>query len=218
MDYRGHKTWHRPPLIPNQLGTKQWEDLKQSFKQGGRFKDCKAAIIISTIPIVVFSNPINKLGEKISDDLKEHWQSENLKEQGQLLDLFSEWKAGGKEIVLVGGDIHVGGHTKLYQNGTPKLSQLITSGIANIDPSFLTKVGYKLFLELYEKLGNGWEFEHFNFKFKQTYGVVRLEKKGDTVNSTMQIISQDHGKSAKEEKVILNEYDPKTTASCCTIF
>jgi hypothetical protein len=69
------------------------------------------------------------------DDALGHWSSKRYKaEQVQMLNLLKFWKdqyPGKREIILLGGDVHVGGHTSIKFKGEIVLRQLVSSAISN---------------------------------------------------------------------------------------
>jgi len=77
-----------------------------------------------------------------------------------------------RRLTLVGGDVHVGGHTRLFKHGHLVMEQLVSSAIANhIIPAVAFAIA-SMVQNAYTKLDDGWEFNHQPFTRKRNYGLV----------------------------------------------
>lgn len=106
------------------MSTKQKEALEAAFKTEGL---C-AMVVASEIPFVSESSAqVQKAAEKIKF-LEGHWAYKE-DECTWLYDLCFDWKAGaeGREVVLLGGDIHTGVTTELKCSKTNSTIKSITA-------------------------------------------------------------------------------------------
>jgi len=79
-------------------------------------------------------------------------------------------------LSLVGGDVHVGGHTRLYRHGHLVLEQLVSSAIANhIIPNMAFVVGSTI-QNAYTELDDGWAFRHQTFTRWRNYALLTVEE------------------------------------------
>ena len=86
-----------------------------------------------------------------------------------------EWKQaipGERELLVVGGDVHVGGHTDIKHDDTTIFKQLITSPITNVPPKLHAFVGLKLLLETAEDITATYSYKHHDFTNKRNYGII----------------------------------------------
>ncbi len=98
-----------------------------------------------------------------------------------------------RRVTLLGGDVHVGGHTRIYKHGHLVLEQLVSSAIANhILPAVAFAIA-SMIQNAYTKLENGWEFNHQPFTRQRNYGLVDSAPPTDAQKCTVvtHIISAD---------------------------
>lgn len=77
-----------------------------------------------------------------------------------------------RRLTLVGGDVHVGGHTRLFKNGHLVMEQLVSSAMANhVLPAIAFAIA-SMVQNAYTKLEDEWEFNHQPFTRKRNYGLV----------------------------------------------
>jgi hypothetical protein len=125
VDPQGNQFEDRPIVSDN-----QWKEIEDMCKD----PEVKALIVCSEIPFVSESPEKVKAGALKIPFLKDHWAYNDV-ELFRLLDLLFEWKAAGngtREVVLVGGDIHVGVTTTVKDSKTGvEIKQITTSPITN---------------------------------------------------------------------------------------
>ena len=97
---------------------------------------------------------MNKLVLNFVNDAQEQWTNVNGDEQAQLLDLLNAWKkeSEGRDIILLGGDVHHAGQLDTFKEGRPAFKQLISSGVAQVLKGKLTQLGLMIASEVEEKL------------------------------------------------------------------
>jgi len=91
-----------------------------------------------------------------------------------MIRLLREWKGadGHREVQVVGGDVHVGGHTDVLHHGTTVFRQLITSPVTNKPPRWWDFHALRALLETNQRLSESYRFEHHDFTSKRNYGML----------------------------------------------
>jgi len=183
LDQRGGRSFTVDPTRPY-LGAAQWKALEELLAPDGTFSAVRALIVVTPIPLVYLSPTLVKLGNHFMDDLMDHWcYGPHRKEQIELIRLLRYWKergAGEKEVLVVGGDVHIGGQADIKHRGKIILKQLITSTITNTPPSSFEFHGLRLLLEAHQQLGHSYSCEHHDLTNLRNFGVilVRIPEQG----------------------------------------
>jgi phosphodiesterase/alkaline phosphatase D-like protein len=174
VDQRGGRSFGRDVARPY-LGSRQWNNIVNTLKTGALSK-IRALIIVTSVPLVYLGSNITRSGVSIVDDLYDHWSHPiNNKEQIEMLRALRDWKQtipGQRELLVVGGDVHIGGHTDIKHEGITIYKQLITSPIANTPPKWYEFYGLLLLSEAEERLTSSYSYEHHNFTNKRNYGII----------------------------------------------
>ncbi len=174
VDQRGGRSFGREPARPY-LSTPQWEKIVDELEKGGLSK-VRALIVVTSVPLCYLGSKITGGGAGLSDDLYDHWSHpKHAKEQVELLRQLRRWKdavKGQRELLVVGGDVHVGGHTNIEHEGATIFSQLITSPITNHPPKWYEFYGLKILTEAEEKLTSSYSYEHHGLTNKRNYGII----------------------------------------------
>lgn len=173
LDQRGARSFDRDPTRPY-LGSSQWTALEASLG-AGVLADVRALIVVTSVPLVYLGNGTSSVGAHVVDDLRDHWAyGPHRKEQIEMLRRLRVWKqaAPDRELLVVGGDVHIGGHTEIRHDGRPVFRQLITSAITNAAPSLLAYAAVRLLMEQEQDLGHGYSFEHSDFTHRRNFGIV----------------------------------------------
>lgn len=175
VDQRGGRSFQRVAARPY-LGTGQWKDIKQAFAPGGLFSSVRALLVVTSVPLAYLSTRISQVGSRIADDLMDHWAyGPHRKEQIEMIRLLRKWQELGKsrrELLVLGGDVHIGGSTDIKHRGNIIFKQLITSPITNRPPKWYEFYGVRLLMETHESLGQSYSFEHHDFTNRRNYGVI----------------------------------------------
>lgn len=179
LDYRGVRSWHNAVSGVSKgrhLGTQQWETMQRVFSQNGEFSNLKNVLFISTIPIVLFPRKISRMIFPAIDDVQEQWTYDHQEEQARMLDLLRQWKAEkeGREVTLIGGDIHFAGHTDIFYQNTKAFKQITTSGMNQKGPNKLEFAVIQGVLKGYSDLKNGYQYEHHHWTRKNNYAILRV--------------------------------------------
>lgn len=95
-----------------------------------------------------------------------------------------------RRVTFVGGDVHVGGHTRLYKHGHHVLDQLVSSAISNhVLPTFAFKIG-EWIQNSYTTLEDGWSFEHQGFTKHRNFGMVDTIRESTATNQRIKTGNQ----------------------------
>ncbi|HLG12932.1 MAG TPA: alkaline phosphatase D family protein [Blastocatellia bacterium] len=178
VDQRGGRSFARGRERPY-LGTEQWERIAGALAEGGALSSVRALIVVTSVPLVFLSSSISAAG-RINrdglDDLRDHWAfGPNRKEQLEMIRALRRWKKRGKgerELLVLGGDVHVGGYTDIKHQEKVVFKQLITSAITNQPPRWYEFLGLLTLLEVQEGLSESYRFEHRDFTNDRNYGVI----------------------------------------------
>jgi hypothetical protein len=77
-----------------------------------------------------------------------------------------------RRVTFLGGDVHVGGHTRFFKHGHLVMEQLVSSAISNhVIPSLAFAIGSAV-QNTYTQLHDGWSFQHQGFTRLRNYGMV----------------------------------------------
>jgi phosphodiesterase/alkaline phosphatase D-like protein len=179
LDLRGGRSFQTDPAKPY-LGTRQWTDLRKALQN----RRIRALLVGMSVPLVFLSSAISGVGSHWMDDLMDHWSyGPHRKEQVELIRLLRYWKddaKGERELLVVAGDVHIGGYSDVKRRESTIFKQLIASPITNRPPRWYEFQGIRILLEAQQKLGERYSFEHHDFTNRRNYGVilVRIPPKG----------------------------------------
>eukprot|EP00658_Telonema_sp_P-2_P059889 TRINITY_DN4897_c0_g1_i11.p1 TRINITY_DN4897_c0_g1~~TRINITY_DN4897_c0_g1_i11.p1 ORF type:complete len:475 (+),score=74.98 TRINITY_DN4897_c0_g1_i11:167-1591(+) len=195
VDMRCARTFNFRPGVDasnSMLGQDQWADIDEALSPGGLVADCDTLIFGSGVPLLFYTTKLNDfLGSncKDSDDLLGHWSnSRHKKEQARVLRLLRGWKKKDRsrnQILLIGGDVHVGGFTTLYDYeedktlANPLALQLFSSSIGNSQFNAFTQLGIRMmggdlnpFVDGHECVHHTFHFKHHHWTPQRNYGLV----------------------------------------------
>jgi len=179
VDQRGGRSFERDATRPY-LGVPQWNRISQALAPGGFFDPVRALIVVTSVPLVYLGDSTTNAGSHIADDLCDHWAfGPHRAEQIQMLRALRNWKeAGSRELLVVGGDVHVGCETKIKHGGRTIFKQLITSPLTNKPPGWFAYTALKGLLEAEEDLTDSYSFEHNNYTRNRNYGLILVRIPG----------------------------------------
>lgn len=169
VDQRGGRSFGRDAARPY-LSTRQWDGIVKALETGV-FSTVRALIVVTSVPLVYLGGNITRLGTYAADDLYDHWSHPlHAKEQVEMVRALREWKAargGQRELLVVGGDVHVGGHTYIKHEGVKIFDQLITSPITNVPPKWYEFYGLLILTEAEERLTGSYSYEHHDSPIRE---------------------------------------------------
>jgi len=169
IDMRGNRIDFEGKQFPENaiVSPAQWKMIESVFAD----VDLSVILVCSEIPFVGDTPEVAKKNSKIPDleFLKDHWVYSD-HELVRLLDIAFNWKhagrAEGKEVVFIGGDIHVGAESVItdhHHNQT----------INHLTATPITNHVCKFFPALTGKVNERYSYEH-KVVPKRNYGLVNI--------------------------------------------
>ena len=175
VDQRGGRSFARDRERPY-LSRAQWEAITAALAPGGTFARVRALLVVTSVPLTYLGDRITEIGSGVIDDLMDHWAyGPHRKEQIEFVRALRAWKQardGERELLVLGGDVHIGGETQVYHGESPLFRQLITSPMTNKPPNSLLFFGLRALLAGGDTLGESYSFEHENLTRRRNYGIV----------------------------------------------
>lgn len=179
LDLRGARSFAVSPSYPY-LGDVQWKEIEDALSLQGLFKDVRALLVITSVPLVYLSAGISTFGSILVNDLKDHWAHQiNRKEQIEFLRMLRFWiqspnAAGDRQALVIGGDVHVGGISEVKHLGKLLFKQLIASPITYRPPSAIEFFGITQLAKNPETVAESYTIEHGQFTNRRNYGLVMV--------------------------------------------
>lgn len=172
LDQRGGRSFH-PDAARPYLGSAQWDRLRTALSTGV-LKDARVLIVVTSVPLCYLGAGIGNALVFRGDDRADHWShSPNRQEQVELIRLLRQWKdQGDRELLVVGGDVHVGCKTDIKHQDKTIFKQLITSPITNKPPHDIAFLFMKAALELDQRISDSYSFEHYDYTNERNFGIV----------------------------------------------
>ncbi|KAL3694289.1 hypothetical protein R1sor_007940 [Riccia sorocarpa] len=197
LDIRGSRTFHRVEDSEHPyLGSDQWREIDQALSAGGLFERAKVLLLCTPAPLVFLDHNFTDAASNVPRlvDFKGHWSAaKHYDEQKRMISTIFGWRAASKdrEVLVLGGDVHCGGHSKIVLERTEAIQQLTTSAIANHP---LPKTAYYLLRAagtLTPAAGRNYAFYHYNWTRSRNYGLVQIKYPPHEETSTRpEVISQ----------------------------
>jgi len=181
LDMRGNRVDVEGNQSPDNpvVSETQWSQIEAMLADD----DIKVIMCCSEIPFISDPPEVVKEGAKKIPFLADHW-AYNDSELFRLLDMLSDWKAAGngtRDVVLVGGDIHVGHTTVLHDNkNNLDIKQITTSPITNHVCDFFPK--------LENNLSERYSYVHKVLDSEKNYGYFEIDTTGDAGEITPSLV------------------------------
>eukprot|EP00667_Euglena_gracilis_P007194 EG_transcript_7255 len=195
VDSRGAKTFNTVPgdLKPF-LTSAQWQDIHASLSPSGALAHCKVLFFLTQIPMVFFGQKLTEAIAKKADDFEGMWSyKRNRVEQMEMLEALWQWQAAAPErlVLLAGGDVHLGGFTRVSRNDEFAFEQLTVGPVSNQTIKAVELLVTNSAKDLGKELGDGWTYDHEPFINKRNIGLVRIGPTPYTVHWA-HLIGTDH--------------------------
>ncbi len=182
LDQRTGRSFAHTPERPY-LGTPQWSWLRQEMRSGA-LANARALILVTSVPLCYVNGAVASAGGFAISDLRDHWtHPDHRTEQIELLTEIRRWlrAAPDRELLVVGGDVHVGGRTLIEEKvgvaWRPLCRQIITSPITNGTPGALAFFGLReLVLRGVHAAGDTFRFDHEEPEFtnRRNFALITL--------------------------------------------
>ncbi|MCA9669376.1 MAG: alkaline phosphatase family protein [Myxococcales bacterium] len=177
VDQRGGRSFETDLARPY-LGSKQWARIAEALGPGGAFDAVRALVVVTSVPLAYLGMRVTNAGVHVFDDLHDHWAfGSHRMEQVEFVRALRNWKqaphaAASRDLIVLGGDVHLGAHTEIKHEGNTVFRQLITSPITNKPPSWFQTLAMRGLLELDERLTASYSFEHSDVIGRRNFGIV----------------------------------------------
>lgn len=160
------------------LSTRQRAAIEQAFHEPG----LTCMLVCSEIPFVGDPPDVIREKQKKLSFLEDHWPFQ-IDELLWLLDLCFSWKAAvpGREVIMLGGDIHVSVDSTIEDHSTGQ-------SIRHITTSPITNHVCKFFPENQGTLNSRYSFSHKPLPGMRTYCTLSLDFSGGGVKSDVQLV------------------------------
>lgn len=182
LDQRGGRTFGYDSSKPY-LSQAQWNEVHAALGPGGTFDHVSALLVVTSVPLVYLTKRVGEIAQLALDDYKDHWSyGTHQPEQLEFIKALEDWKgrgAGLRELLVLGGDVHIGGYSRIKYHDRTIYNQIITSPITNEPANWIEFHGTKVLLEIEDDLGGGYSFEHHDLTRQRNYAVVRVNAPGN---------------------------------------
>jgi len=194
------------------LGDKQWGELEAVLSPSGDFSTVETLVVASPVPMAFMSPATTNFAKLGADDLAGIWTGDGIKELPIILDLLWKWKTAkpNREVVIAGGDVHVGIQTTVFRNGAPAFHQMTSSAIHNssvgrlgiMAANVLTGDVFNNTIHLCHKQGGGhWSYHHNYITKRNNYGIISITPPSNNVASiTCDLVEDVHDHHSKTLK------------------
>jgi phosphodiesterase/alkaline phosphatase D-like protein len=181
LDQRTARSFAHQPQRPY-LGTSQWTWLRHEL-QSGSLSKVRALVLVTSVPLCYVSTFASNTWDWAVSDLRDHWtHPDHRTELVELLVELRRWLAtAGREVLVLGGDVHVGGRTVIEHQHQgawqPLCEQLITSPVTNRPPGYLAYLGLReALLRGVHDVNNSFRFDHDENTFtnRRNFAVLTL--------------------------------------------
>mmetsp|Transcript_49329 Transcript_49329/g.117090 ORF Transcript_49329/g.117090 Transcript_49329/m.117090 type:complete len:556 (-) Transcript_49329:233-1900(-) len=197
------------------LGQAQWDDVTAALKDGGALSSAMHLILATSCPPTFLGEKgtkfiVDYLG---GNDFYGSWaHPRNMPELLRLLGLLKEWKARkpGRQVVIVGGDVHSGAISEISQSKSPLFTQLTASPVSNktLTPAM---AGAQKFLQKIteDDFPSGYSVSHKSYEWRCNFGTVTFAD-GATGAPALAL----HGAGDEKPLIAVTEEIGGQTASC----
>ncbi|OAE21316.1 hypothetical protein AXG93_868s1550 [Marchantia polymorpha subsp. ruderalis] len=224
IDIRGSRTFFRcedqESSQHRYLGAQQWKDISGVMGTGGLFEQANVLLVCTPAPLVFLDHNFTDVASNVPRlvDFKGHWSANlHYEEQKRMIDILFAWKGAStkRDILVLGGDVHCGGHSEIIYDRQESIRQLTTSAIANHP---LPKSAYYLLRaagNLAAATGRKFAFRHHDWTRSRNYGLVQIKNQPDDSRPevTSQLIKGKFMIGIKEGKKVSN-FDKTKMLGC----
>jgi len=177
MEYRGCRSWFKEEkLKETKIGEKQSAWISSLYEKKGKFDKLSATLFISPLPIFFLSRSLSKIVRLKVNDIQEYWMYDSVDQLIGLVGLLRRWKdrKDNRDILVLGGDVHMGGKSDIIFQGEKIFSQLVTSAV---NGEQLNKVEMMIvrYVNRNSKLDNDYHFENYGWTEKNNFGLVKVK-------------------------------------------
>jgi hypothetical protein len=163
------------------LSEAQWKMITDALSSNGPFADVKCLVVVMSVALCCCGPTMSKITEGVMKDKMGFGL--HPKEQLDFIKLLHSWKMEkpNRNLVLIGGDLHIGVRTEIKYHHQMILEQFITSPIRQHHPPNISYHHMKNIMTATEELKEGYSFRHTIFKPKRNFGIINIETGPDNV-------------------------------------
>ncbi|CAM9546634.1 unnamed protein product [Ascophyllum nodosum] len=162
----------------DQMGPRQWDRMTEAFNTD--FKDCETVLLGTPTPLVLISQGLTVVTEKLIHDARGIWGNKKFEtEQKAFLTFLSDWQSAkpNRAVVTLGGDLHIGGFTDSWKDGSDvQLHQMTSSAVGNIPEKDVDGIKASVLRGIMHADETFFSFKvkHHDWIFGPNYGMVDM--------------------------------------------
>jgi len=192
MEYRGCRSWFKEEnLKETHIGAAQRKWLRDLYLEDGEFEHLNSTLFISPLALFILSKLVSKAAFYKVGDVQEYCTYKSIPQLVELLDLLRSWKErrAGRELLIVGGDIHMGGTTDILYKGKKIFAQFVSSAINSKEVSSFEKGLMDLMMKM-GKINGDYTCCHGKWKKRNNYGIVEVitNEQGSKIESKLELL------------------------------
>ena len=159
------KTSHK-----NFLGESQWESLEFQLFEGS-LSTVKNLVVVQSSPYALMGTTTSSFLKLIPPQLDKVGFGTHPREQAEYMHMLKRWKKSqeGRQLFLIGGDLHYGLETEIFQDEESICMQLISSAISNNPPPKTLFAFLKTVLKSKQKINAEFHFMHKKFLNRRNF-------------------------------------------------
>jgi hypothetical protein len=177
------------------LGRRQWDLIDHALSEDGLFARCQFVICVTPTPLIFLAKDVNWAMSQIAADLKGHWCCEAYEpEQCRLLESLDRWRSldrTHRDVILLGGDVHMGGFTEISMPAHPedKIHQITSSPISNEEFNQVILNTTKTGQGAVSKLLDGATFVHKDWTGERNYGLLNIALRERRLQASARLVT-----------------------------
>ncbi|KAK2166162.1 hypothetical protein LSH36_41g11018 [Paralvinella palmiformis] len=209
----------RDPGDDTYYGKEQTADFRRQFAGNG---EVRLWLIAASLPLMFLKRKINELAErtKIADDMAGFINVHHKSDFVPMLDMFRKWKerrGPGSDIMILAGDVHIGGFTDIYHKRDNKKSlvcrQVTTSPICNKHWKFHEYKAIRTMMRFTESYGS-YGYHHYDWVNQCNFAILKIDFSNPSLLKYSVELVFEKGSMMKHSHE--KDWD-KHTDSCCTM-
>lgn len=160
------------------IGEQQWAMIERALSPTGAFANTRALLVVHSMPVVMMSSFSSRALSNLPPQVDKMGFGLFPDEQQEYLDKLSQWKQaipGGRDVFIVGGDLHFGVRSDVLEKGSKKVlfKQMVSSAISNNPPPSPV---YWMLRRLMRGQGElkGHFFNHHEFQPERNFGLIKM--------------------------------------------
>eukprot|EP00455_Lapot_gusevi_P056160 TRINITY_DN925_c0_g3_i1.p1 TRINITY_DN925_c0_g3~~TRINITY_DN925_c0_g3_i1.p1 ORF type:complete len:481 (+),score=104.80 TRINITY_DN925_c0_g3_i1:22-1443(+) len=182
LDSRGCRSFAADPHDPPNrkfLGQHQHDIIRAALKPDGLLGDVRGLVVVMSMPPVYCNAALSSCMSCIPPLVDKMGFGLHNEEQGVFLDMLDEWKgkAGERQLLLLGGDLHYGMRSTISFQGRFIAQQMVSSAISNSPPPCCSYWFLRCFMACCCccSYGGGHSVSHEEFINERNFAFIQLD-------------------------------------------